>query len=165
MKGILKNRFIEIYSNNLKSQLINKGFGNKQDNYLEIDFFEGLFLLEKNKMKIYLDNKIILKKDFISYSEKKIKNFKEKYIVYKDFKEKGYIIKDGAIFGFDFRIYEGKTKKHEHTKYVVDVKKTHKDEMSQIIKSERLANSINAEYVIAIIDMDQKIIKIKIKRI
>lgn len=161
----LRNRKCIITDNNLKSELIKKGYGVKNESYLEIDLFEATYLFEKNKIKIYLKGKIYKKKEFETYCSLKIKDFKEKYLVYKEFKEKGNIIKDGAIFGFDFRIYPGDLKKHHHTIYVVDVKKTHKDSMAQIIKSERLANSINTKYIIAIVDFENKITKIKLERI
>lgn len=164
MHGILKDRFLEVIDNNLKSRLISKGYGFKKEKRFFLDLFEGFYLFENKKIKIKIDGNIASKKKIKETFLKKIKNFDEKYIVYKDFKEKGYIIKDGSIFGFDFRIYEKNKKEHTHTKYVVDVKKTHKDQMQKLIKSERLANSINATYILAIIDLDKKITKIKLNR-
>jgi tRNA-intron endonuclease len=165
MNGILKNNNCKVIENNLKSRLISKGYGIKKDEYLELNLFESMYLFEKNKMNIILNKKQLTKDKIEAYINKHIKNFKDKYIVYKDFKENGYIIKDGATFGFDFRIYEGNSKVHEHTKYVVDVKRTHKDEMTKIIKSERLASSIKTKYIIAIIDLENKVTKIKLERI
>jgi tRNA-intron endonuclease, archaea type len=165
MKGYLKSRSCQIISNNLKSKLINKGYGVKREDFLELDLFESFYLFEKKQIQLVLDEKILNKTELEKYVFFKIKDFEEKYLVYKEFKEKGYIIKDGAIFGFDFRIYEGQSKTHEHTKYVVDVLKTHKDTVSKIIKSERLANSIKTKYIIAIVDFEKKITKIKLERI
>ncbi len=165
MKAYLEGKNCKVIDNNLKSRLISKGYGLKKEKYLEIDLFESYYLFEKEKINIIFKEKEITLETFRKYCQEKIKNFKDKYLVYKDFKEKGYIVKDGAIFGFDFRIYEGKSKTHEHTKYVVDVKRTHKDEMNKVIKSERLANSVKTKYIIAIIDMEDKITKIKLERI
>jgi len=165
MNAVLKNKKCIIESNNLKSKLVEKGYGQKKEVSLELDLFESHYLLENKKITIIKEAKEIKLKDFKEYCEKNIKSFNDKYLVYKDFKEKGFIVKDGAIFGFDFRVYEGKNKNHEHTKYVVDVKRTHKDEMSKVIKSERLANSIKTKYIIAIIDLEDKITKIKLERI
>jgi tRNA-intron endonuclease len=96
----------------------------------------------------------------------KINNFDDKYLVYKDFKEKGFIVKDSSTFGFDFRIYDKQSNTdHSHTKYVVDAKRNQKDNLSSIIKSERLANNIHTSYVLAIINSENKITKIKIDRL
>ncbi|MDD3178027.1 MAG: tRNA-intron lyase [Candidatus ainarchaeum sp.] len=164
MENKIENNFCEIKNNNLKSQLIQKNYGIKEDNLiLKLDLFETMYLFEKNKIKIKNISNI---SELEKYCLKKIKNFKDKYLVFKDFRNNGYIIKDGLKFGFDFKIYENeKSKKHNHTKYVVDVKRSHKDQMSKIIKSERLANSIKTKYIVAIIDLENKITKIKIERI
>jgi tRNA-intron endonuclease len=165
MNAYIDGKRCIVTSNNLKSKLIQKGFGTKKEDLLILDLFESYFLLETKKIKITKDEKEITADEFRGYVKKYIKEFTDKYLVYKDFREKGYIVKDGAIFGFDFRVYEGNSKTHQHTKYVVDVKRTHKDEMTKVIKSERLANSIKTKYVIAIIDQEDKITKIKLERI
>jgi tRNA-intron endonuclease len=154
----IKNRFCEVQNNKIKSQLKQKGYGFLEDSKLKLDLFETYYLFTKKKITLNINEKKLKE-----YCLKKIKNFEDKYLVYKDFKDKGYIVKDGAFFGFDFRIYEN-TKKHTHTKYVVDVKRTNKDEINKIIKSERLANSIKTKYILAIIDNENKINKIKLER-
>jgi len=166
MNVILKNREGIVNENTLKSQLVQKGFGNLNNKELSLDLFELYYLFETKKIKVIdLKKKEVNEKKLKEHVKTKIKEFEDKYLVYKGFKEKGYIIKDGAIFGFDFRIYDGNTKnEHTHTKYVVDVKRSHKETINEIIKSERLANSIHTTYILAIIDQEKKIIKIKIER-
>jgi len=156
-----KNRFL-IKDNNLKSQLTQKGFGYKKDLNFYINLFEGLYLLENKKIKANISlNKL---KEICL---KEIDNFEKKYLVFKDFVESGHIVKDGIIFGFDFRVYKkNKNNEHTHTEYVVDVKESHKpkEDLIKLLKSERLANTINTKYIIAIVDKEEKIIKIKIER-
>ncbi|MEI8364356.1 MAG: tRNA-intron lyase [archaeon] len=168
MNVILKNRIGIVSENNLKSQLIQKGFGTLSNKDLALDLFELYYLFETKKVKVIdLKKKQISEKNLKEYINKKIKEFEDKYLVYKSFRDKGYIIKDGAIFGFDFRVYEAqttKTNEHTHTKYVVDVKRSHKETVNEIIKSERLANSIHTTYILAIVDQENRIIKIKIER-
>lgn len=164
MKAYLENKMCKIKENTLKSQLIKKKFGEKKDGFLYIDFFESYYLFERKKIKIYKEEKELSLLEFKKIVKRNIKNFENKYLVYKDFKNKGYLLKDGGIFGFDFRVYKENTKKHEHTLFVLDVLETHKDTMSRIIKSERLANSINAGYFVAIVDLDEKVLKLKIER-
>jgi|GEM_PF-854518 len=166
--AILKNNFCEVENNNLKSQLAERGFGTKiSTKKLTLDLFESRYLQENKKIKIKKENKIISEKEYQKILVKKIKQFEEKYAVFKSFRDSGHIVKDGTIFGFDFRIYDKneKNNEHNHTKYVVDVINTNKNtKISEIIKSERLAGTINADFILAIVDNDNKIIKIKIKR-
>ncbi len=166
MSVILNNKNCVVNDNNMKSNLIQKGYGFLKEKELLLDLFESYYLLEKKKINIIdLKNKKITKEQLLDYSIKEIKDFRDKYIVFKNFRDEGYVIKDGAIFGFDFRIYENKNlKEHTHTKYVVDVLRSQKDTITKLIKSERLANNIKTAYILAILDMEDKIIKIKIER-
>jgi len=157
-----------VKDNNLKSQLTQKGFGYKKELNFYIDLFESYYLLEKKKIKILDKNKSLSLEKLKEICLKEINNFENKYLVFKDFVEGGYVVKDGLIFGFDFRVYnKSKTGEHTHTVFVVDVKETHKpkEELVKLVKSERLANTINTKYIIAIVDKEQKIQKIKIERI
>jgi len=168
MQIILKNKTGIVKENNLKSQLIQKGFGVIDNKELCLDLFEVYYLFKTKNIKIVdLNNKSVSEAKLISFLSTKIKDFEDKFLVFKNFRDNGQIVKDGAIFGFDFRIYDfgnNNQKEHTHTKYVVDVKRSHKETINEIIKSERLANSIHTSYILAIIDQDNKIIKIKIER-
>ena len=155
----------KIENNTLKNKLKSKGFGYNVNLNYHLDLFESFYLLEKKKIEIKdKTNSIINITTMLEICNKKIKNFEDKYIVFKEYRDNGKIIKDGALFGFDFRVYKN-SKEHTHTQEVIDVKRTYKDTMKEIIKSERLANSIHAKYILAIIDNQKKIIKIKIEKI
>lgn len=156
----LENNFCKVENNNLKSELVKKGFGFKKGLDYFIDLYEAYYLYCKKKIKIK-DKKEINKKDIIDICKKKIKDFETKYLVYEDFRNLGKIIKDGSTFGFDFRVYE---KKENHTDYVIDVKNIQKENITNLIKSERLATTINAKYVLCIITLEKKIIKLKIEK-
>jgi len=166
MNVTLNNRTGVVKTNNLKSQLIQKGYGIHKNKELYLDLFEVYYLFENKKIKVIdSKNKALSQKKLKQYIITKIKDFEDKYLVYKNFKDQGFIIKDGALFGFDFRIYDTQNNiEHSHTKYVVDVKRSHKETINELIKSERLANNIHTTYILAIIDQNNKIIKIKIER-
>lgn len=166
MKVELKNNKCLVKDNTLKSQFALKGFGYKKELDYYIDLFESYYFLEKKKIEIIEGNKEIKLNEFKKKCNQKINNFENKYLVFKSFTEEGYLVKDGLIFGFDFRVYKRNKNKHTHTEFVVDIKETHKskEDIVKLIKSERLANTINTKYIIAIIDQEQKIHKIKIEK-
>lgn len=157
----IKNNYCKIENNNLKSQLAKKGIGFKKDLDYFIDLYESFYLFSKNKINIKKDNKQLSEKELLEICNNKIKDFDTKYLVYEEFRNEGKIIKDGATFGFDFRVYNNKG---NHTDFVIDVKKTHKDSITNVIKSERLATTINAKYVMCIVTLEKKIHKIKIEK-
>lgn len=167
MKVILEKNSGLVKDNNLKSQMIQKGFGFKKANNLYLDLFECFYFLEKKKI-ILLDNKNkkITFENLEKIGEKEIKGFKEKLLVFKELIEKGYVAKDGSIFGFDFRVYKkSKAGEHTHTEMVIDVLKSNTITKTELIKSERLATTINAKFVLAIVDKEEKIKLLKIEKI
>src|SRR3982750_391408 len=86
-----------------KDQLRNKGFGEIFNNEYILSSLETLYLLNNNKIKLQgkkeydfpLLLNVLLKKD---------KKILSKYLIYRDLRSKGYVVKEGFGFGNDFRI-------------------------------------------------------------
>lgn len=167
MKVILEKNCGFVKDNNLKSQLTQKGFGFRKGLEIYLDLFECFYFLEKKKIAVVnKNNKTITTKELEKIGNKEISYFSEKYLVFKELTNKGYIAKDGNIFGFDFRVYrKSKAGEHTHTEMVVDVFKSSKIDTKEIIKSERLATTIHAKFVIAVVDKEEKIQLLKIEKI
>jgi tRNA-intron endonuclease len=91
------------------------------DGKVQLSLLEALYLLEKNKITIYDGkNKKIKKEDFLKKARKKDKNFWIRYCVFKDIRNRGYIIKTALKFGADFRVYDRGVKPGEdHARWIV----------------------------------------------
>ena len=100
-----------------KDQLRNKGFGETFNNEYILSSLETLYLLNNNKIKLQgkkeydfpLLLNVLLKKD---------KRILSKYLIYRDLRSKGYVVKEGFGFGNDFRIYERGEYGKKPSKYV-----------------------------------------------
>lgn len=104
-------------------ELYNKScYGKILDNKkVQLSLCEALYLLEKNKIQI-LDgrNKPISSEKLIKKAQKYEPNFWIKYSVFRDFRNRGYIIKTALKFGADFRVYDRGIKPGEdHAKWIV----------------------------------------------
>ena len=111
-----------IETSDVARELNNQGcFGNLEGNNLTISLMEGLFLLEKGKLKVVDGRKKVI--ESAKYFKKAIKlepNFKTRYKVFKDLRDRGYIVKTALKFGADFRVYDRGIKPGEdHAKWVV----------------------------------------------
>ena len=73
---------------------------------LILDLIEGCYLQEISKIQIYKNNKKISLNEIIKICKKEYHNFDKKFQVYKDFREKGYVINPGIKFGCDFAVYQ-----------------------------------------------------------
>lgn len=92
-----------------------------EDGRVQLSFIEALYLAEKSKIKL-----VSLKKKEISFESLMKKanvcepNLPARYRVFKDIRERGYIIKTALKFGADFRVYDRGVKPGEdHARWVV----------------------------------------------
>jgi len=88
---------------------------------VQLSLIEAIYLSEKQKV-ILLDqrNKEITFENCLKKAQKSEHNFWAKYCVYKDIRNRGYIIKTALKFGADFRVYDRGIKPGEdHAKWVV----------------------------------------------
>jgi len=88
---------------------------------VQLSLLEALHLLEKGRL-ILLDgkNKKIDFEKFLKKAKKLEPNFWIRYCVFKDMRNRGYIIKTALKFGADFRVYDRGVKPGEdHAKWIV----------------------------------------------
>lgn len=92
-----------------------------EDGKVQLSLLEALYLMEKGRLKI-LDgrNKEVIFDMFIKKASKVEPNFWIRYCVFKDMRNRGYIIKTALKFGADFRVYDRGIKPGEdHAKWIV----------------------------------------------
>ena len=92
-----------------------------EDGRVHLSLIEALYLIEKKKLLVYDSrNKSIDFETLLKKSQKVEPNFWVRYCVYKDIRNRGYIIKTALKFGADFRIYDRGVKPGEdHASWVV----------------------------------------------
>ena len=103
-----------------QDQLRSKGFGEKQDSEFILSYCEALFLSFTNRLVIKNNED-----DTISFEQLIKKMLKHdpgiltRFLVYRDLRSRGYVVKDGFGFGIDFRVYERGEYQKKPSKYLV----------------------------------------------
>ncbi len=117
---------------------------------LILDLIEGCYLQEISKIQIYKNNKKISLNEIIKICKKEYHNFDKKFQVYKDFREKGYVINPGIKFGCDFAVYQ-KGPGIDHAPYVVQVyNKSDVITSTGVVLAGRLSTSVRKQFILAI---------------
>jgi tRNA-intron endonuclease len=101
-----------------QDQLRNKGFGEVFNKEYLLNNLECLFLLQNNKIKIYTKKSQYDFSAFLKALIKKDKKILTKYLIFRDLRSKGYVVKEGFGFRTDFRIYERGEYNKKTSKYV-----------------------------------------------
>ena len=92
-----------------------------EDGKVQLSLLEALYLVEKGRLKVFEGKKKLVSFDeFIKKARKVEPNFWIRYCVFKDIRNRGYIIKTALKFGADFRIYDRGVKPGEdHARWIV----------------------------------------------
>jgi tRNA-intron endonuclease len=117
---------------------------------LILDLIEGLYLLEIKKISIYKDKKKITIDAMTEICKKEVHDFDKKYLVYKNFRDKGYIINPGIKFGCDFAVYE-KGPGIDHAPFLIQVyNRSDSISSTAIVLAGRLATTVRKQFIYAI---------------
>ena len=103
-----------------QDQLRSKGFGENQNSEFILSYCEALFLSFTNRLVIKNNED-----DTIGFEQLIKKMLKHdpgiltRFLVYRDLRSRGYVVKDGFGFGIDFRVYERGEYQKKPSKYLV----------------------------------------------
>jgi tRNA-intron endonuclease, archaea type len=144
-----------ITSNSVEAQNLraSQKFGEKLDNKILYSLPETLFLVQNKKMEIFNhQNKELTQKEILNKFQRIDKKFKTKYLVFKDLRKKGYIVKTALKFGADFRVYN-KGSSEKHSKWICfTTSENQKMTWQDFSAKNRVAHSTKKNLLIAIAD-------------
>ena len=117
---------------------------------LILDLIEGLYLLDNKKISISKNKKKVTVDAMTEICKKEYHDFDKKYLVYKNFRDKGYIINPGIKFGCDFAVYE-KGPGIDHAPFLIQVYNRNDSITSTaIVLAGRLATTVRKQFILAI---------------
>ena len=134
---------------NQKSQ-----FGKLSEDWLELSIIEACYLMESGRLDIYKDDeKCDLEYILGLIKEQEIYG---KYLVYRDLKNRGYIIKTGFKYGSEFRLYErGTGPGHAHSDFLVKVLYENNEvNVLDFASYVRVSHGVNKKLLLAVVDDD-----------
>lgn len=141
--------------------------------YLQLSLEEAMLLIDRGHIKINYEGKSITAQAFYEKCMVVDKEFPQKFTVYRDLRNRGYIVKSGFKFGTHFRVYdrgvnpykEGSKETKEHTKYNVHAyPENHMLMPQEWSRYVRLSHNIRATALMAIVDEEGDVTYYKIIR-
>ena len=158
MRGILSNGIVSIKIEEGSKRPIalheKSKFGKIESDFLHLSLIEACYLSEKGRLNIYEDDVecsvgylIDLLKEQEVYA---------KYVVYRDLKDRGYVIKTGFKYGSEFRLYDrGGGPGMGHSDYLVKIISENYDINARDFASYvRVSHGVNKKLLLAIVDED-----------
>ncbi len=120
MKGVLKGLAVVVEDIEEARRLYKSGFYgkfllkdkvkldevDKIESPLVLSLYEALYLVEKGVLEVYDDSHKLDIEELRKIGNENLRNFNEIYLIYKYFRDLGYIVKSGLKFGALFSVYE-----------------------------------------------------------
>jgi len=107
VSGVLRKKGIEIEDKSSIDSLSQRGFGTSENNTFTLTFYEALYLADKTLLEVR--DKHSREVDFqhlLRCYEAVNENAWVNYLVYRDLRSRGYVVREGFGLGTDFRVYE-----------------------------------------------------------
>lgn len=165
IKGVFSGDSIVSSSKEAKDLYGNRLFGEYVSGKVNYSLSEALYLVEKKKMEVFRNTKKLSFNELMEKCKKLDKKVGIKFIVFKDLRDKGYLLKSALKFGADFRVYDkGKRPGKEHAKWILyPVSEDNEMTWHDFSAKNRVAHSTKKNLLIAIVDSEGSITYYEIK--
>jgi tRNA-intron endonuclease len=120
--GVLVDKGVVISDQSNIDALSSRGYGCSENKVFTLAFYEALYLLDKGMLEIKDsgDKKVDFQAILHCY-EAQNENAWVNYLVYRDLRSRGYVVREGFGDGIDFRIYERGTYGKDTAPYLIMV--------------------------------------------
>ena len=105
--GVLVKKGIKIAEQSSIDALSQRGYGTAENDVFTLAFYEALYLVDKELLGVKdKKGKEVDFQSLLQCYEKANENAWVNYLVYRDLRSRGYVVREGFGAGIDFRIYE-----------------------------------------------------------
>jgi len=105
--GILEGKGVTVAEQKSIDALTSRGYGNLENKVFTLTFFEALYLQDKDMLEVKdASNRSIDFQALLHRYESQNENAWVNYLVYRDLRSRGYVVREGFGKKIDFRIYE-----------------------------------------------------------
>lgn len=153
MYSVLGNDRVIVKDEDAHNLYNRRYYGNLTGIGLELSFIEALYLYEREKIEVFdEDDNVISIEDLTNIIRDK--HIFSHYLVYKDLRTRGYIIKTGFKYGSDFRIYErGHSPGDGHSSFLVKILSEEQNiRVTDFSSYVRVAHGVRKTLLLAVVD-------------
>jgi len=86
-------------------ELVNRGYGVREGDALALQPYEALHLLERGNLTVESAGRPLDFQELLHRLSRVEENVWIRYIIYRDLRSRGYVVREGVGVGLDFRVY------------------------------------------------------------
>lgn len=135
--------------------LSSRGYGISEDGGLSLTFYEALYLRGKEILEI-TDEKTGEKlsfQDILKHFKSTDENAWVKYLIYRDLRSRGYVVREGFGLGIDFRVYKRGEYGEETAKYMIfGIQEGQPVTLEELARAQMNVQSLKKKLVLAVVN-------------
>jgi tRNA-intron endonuclease len=164
--GTLDGKHIFINDPQESSQIYNKGyFGTTQSGGgLKLDMIEAIYLAEVGKLTVRKNNRKVSMEKLYRFGNELLEGFEIKYIVYRDLRQRGYVVKPGSK-PLDFRVLPrgGIPGKNPSKFWVVAISERGSFDVEEVVNVIKRVRKVKKILLLAVVDEESDLTYYKAK--
>lgn len=163
--GVKGDRIVLLDSDRI-GELEESGYGSRDGKTYFLHDYEALYLLYSQKLRLVDEKKREVGfEEFAEVSQKRAQDSWTKFIIYRDLRSRGYVVREGFGFGTDLRVYERGDYPKKAAQYVVfALDEGIEKGIGDLQKSVREMAKMGKEAIIAVIERRGEVIYYKVSR-
>ena len=164
-KGAVKDGGVNVTEKERFGELEESGYGSREGDVLALRDYEALYLLYSKKLILQAEGGEMTFEGLAELAQKKERDSWTKFVIYRDLRSRGYIVREGFGFGTDLRVYERGDFPKKAAKYVVfALDEGIEKGMSDLRESVKEMAKMGKEAIIAVIERRGEVIYYKVSR-
>ena len=166
INAVLTGASVTVVDKDRMGELEEAGYGTKEAGGLALKDYEALYLLYSKKVELKDgDGKEVAFEKLAEIAQKKSGDSWTKFVIYRDLRSRGYVVREGFGFGTDLRVYERGDYPKKAAKYVVfGLDEGIEKGMADLQKSVKEMAKMGKEGIIAVIERRGEVIYYKVSR-
>lgn len=160
VKGLLADKGVRIPKNQNVEGISSRGYGTIENDELLLTFYEALYLLEKSMLEVEDEKgETVNFQRLLRCYEAVNENAWAAYLIYRDLRSRGYVVREGFGLGVDFRVYERGEYGKDAAKYLIlNIQEGKPISLEDLTRAMMQCQSLKKELVLAVINRRGEIV-------
>lgn len=162
----LKDGRVFVDSSDKFGELEQSGYGERDGKKLALKDYEALYLIHSKRVRLEDEKgREVAFEGFAESSQRRSKDAWTKFIIYRDLRSRGYVVREGFGFGTDLRVYERGDFPDKAAKFVVfALDEGEKRKVVEVGESVRQIIKMGKEAIVAVIERRGEVIYYRVGR-
>jgi len=155
IESLLTEDGVKVSSRESAEGLSSRGYGVSENGELMLTFYEALYLRGKEILEIR-DGKTGEKlsfQDILKHFKSTDENAWVKYLIYRDLRSRGYVVREGFGLGIDFRLYKRGEYGEETARYMIfGIQEGQPVTLEELARAQMNVQSLKKKLVLAVVN-------------